>query len=101
MLGWLVLNLNTVVLMKKIHKANVQTDHWKRSELTNGKGSNRPMEKVRFNQWKRSEFIKEFFFLRSELTDKKESELTSGRVRIDQWSRSELTRAEFFKVRID
>ena len=54
-------------------------DHWKRSELTIGKGPKWPMGKVRIDQWKRSELTKEFFFLRSELTNKKGSELTSGR----------------------
>ena len=56
----------------------------KRSELTNGKGPNRPKEKVRIDQEKRSELTKEFFLLGSELTNK-------NKVRTDQWSRSELT----------
>ena len=93
MLGRLVFELNTVFFNEKYIM--------QRSELTIRKGLNWPMEKVRIDQWKRSELTKGFFFLRSELTNKKGSELTSGRVRIDQWSKSELTRAEFFRVRID
>ena len=75
MFGWLVFNPNRVSFY------GIYT--MKRSELTNGKGPNLSMEKVRINQEKRSELTKEFFLLGSELTNKK--------FQTDQWSRSELT----------
>ena len=56
-----------------------------RSELTSGEGPNWPMEKVRIDQWKRSELTKDFFFsLRSELTNKKGPNRTVVGVGIDQ-----------------
>ena len=59
-------------LLSKIHNEMVKVD-------PKGKGPNGRMEKVRIDQEKRSELIKDFFLLRSKLTNNVRSELTSGR----------------------